>query len=116
MGFKRDGSDSDGDAFGGGEGGVFGQTAPIQHRENELFCFEPKDNQVEAIQHLLCDRSDQILITETGFGKSVTFQAAPRSRKSRNVRAYENAGVKDRPLKRKYWDAIFCGIVAEWKQ
>ena len=49
------GSDSDGDAFGSGEGGVFEQTAPIQHRANEFFCFEPKDNQVEAIQHLLCD-------------------------------------------------------------
>jgi hypothetical protein len=51
---------SEGHAFGGGEGGVFEQTVPVQHRVNELFCFEPKDNQVEAIQHLLCDRN-QIL-------------------------------------------------------
>ncbi|KAN0085173.1 hypothetical protein V8E54_001640 [Elaphomyces granulatus] len=39
----------------------------------ELFCFEPKDNQVEAIQHLLCDRN-QILITETGFGRVEAFE------------------------------------------
>jgi len=71
------GSDSDGDAFEGSEGGVFEQTAPIQHRANELFCIEPKDNQVEAIQYLLCHRSDRIRIAETGFGKSIIFQAAP---------------------------------------
>ena len=50
------------------------ETAPIQHRVNELFCFESKDDQVEAIQYLLCDRN-QILIVETGF---IIFQAAPR--------------------------------------
>ncbi|KAN0074361.1 hypothetical protein V8E54_008298 [Elaphomyces granulatus] len=55
----------------GSDGDVFEQTAPIQHRANELFCFEPKDHQVEAIQHLLCDRN-QILIVETGF---IIFQA-----------------------------------------
>jgi hypothetical protein len=59
----------------GSDSDVFEQTAPIQHRANELFCFEPKDDQVEAIQHLLCDRN-QILIVETGF---IIFQAAPRS-------------------------------------
>jgi hypothetical protein len=59
----------------GSDSDVFEQTAPIQHRANELFCFEPKDHQVEAIQHLLCDRN-QILIVETGF---IIFQTAPRS-------------------------------------
>jgi hypothetical protein len=50
----------------GSDSDVFEQTAPIQHRANELFCFKPKNDQVEAIQHLLCDRN-QILIVETGF-------------------------------------------------
>ncbi|KAN0083393.1 hypothetical protein V8E54_002481 [Elaphomyces granulatus] len=56
----------------GSDSDVFEQT---QHRANELFCFEPKDDQVEAIQHLLCDRN-RILIVEIGF---IIFQAAPRS-------------------------------------
>jgi hypothetical protein len=68
------GSNSDGDdAFGAGEGCAF-ETASIQHRVNELFGFEPKDKQVEAIQHLLCDRSDRILISKTGI---IIFQAPP---------------------------------------
>ena len=72
----------------GSDSDVFEQTAPIQHRANELFCFEPKDDQVEAIQHLLCDRN-QILIVETGF---IIFQTAPdpssrKSRLSRSMRA-----------------------------
>jgi len=68
-------SDSDGDdAFGGG---VIEQTAFIRHRVNELFGFEPKNKQVEAIQHLLYDKRDLILIAKTGFGKSIIFQAPP---------------------------------------
>jgi len=72
-------SDSDGDdAFGGG---VIEQTALIRHRVNELFGFEPKNKQVEAIRHLLYDKRDLIrdliLIAKTGFGKSIIFQALP---------------------------------------
>ena len=47
---------------------------------NELFSFEPKDNQVGAIQHLLCNRSDQILIARIGFGKIIIFQTPPGSK------------------------------------
>ena len=68
-------SDSDGDdAFGGG---VIEQTALIRHHVNELFGFEPKNKQVEAIRHLLYDKRDLILIAKTGFGKSIIFQALP---------------------------------------
>jgi superfamily II DNA helicase RecQ len=68
-------SDSDGDdAFGGG---VIEKTALIRHRVNELFGFEPKNKQVEAIRHLLYDKRDLILIAKTGFGKSIIFQALP---------------------------------------
>ena len=68
-------SDSDGDdAFGGG---VIEQTAFIRHRVNELFGFERKNKQVEAIRHLLYDKRDLILIAKTGFGKSIIFQALP---------------------------------------
>src|SRR5467141_5124900 len=50
-------SDSDGDdAFGGV---VIEQTAHIRHRVNELFGFEPKNKQIEAIRHLLYDKRDQ---------------------------------------------------------
>jgi hypothetical protein len=39
-------SDED-DVFGGDESGVFDeQMAPIEHRMNELFSFEPENNQV----------------------------------------------------------------------
>jgi hypothetical protein len=69
------GSDSDGDdAF---RWDLFEQTALIQRRVNELFDFEPKDKQVEAIRKLLYDKSDLILIAKTGFGKSLIFQALP---------------------------------------
>jgi ATP-dependent helicase YprA (DUF1998 family) len=69
------GSDSDGDdAF---RWDLFEQTALIQRRVNELFDFEPKDKQVEAIRKLLYDKSDLILIAKTGFGKSIIFQALP---------------------------------------
>ena len=70
MDFRND-SDGD-DAFGGG---VIEQTALIRHRVNELFGFEPKNKQVEAIRHLLYDKRDLILIAKTGFGKSIIFQA-----------------------------------------
>ncbi|KAN0082113.1 hypothetical protein V8E54_003411 [Elaphomyces granulatus] len=73
--YSRSGSRTNGFEDFGSDSDVFEQTAPIQHRANELFCFESKDDQVEAIQHLLCDRN-QILIVETGF---ILFQAAPRS-------------------------------------
>ena len=53
------------------------QTALIRHRVNELFGFEPKNKQVEAIRHLLYDKRDLILIAKTGFGKSIIFQALP---------------------------------------
>src|SRR4029077_1183166 len=69
-------SDSD-DALGGNENGVFEQIALIQHRVNEVFGFEPNNKQVEAIRHLLFDKSDLILIAKTGFGKSIIFQAFP---------------------------------------
>ena len=72
MDFRND-SDGD-DAFGGG---VIEQTALIRHRVNELFGFEPKNKQVEAIRHLLYDKRDLILIAKTGFGKSIIFQALP---------------------------------------
>ena len=72
MDFRND-SDGD-DAF---EGGVIEQTALIRHRVNELFGFEPKNKQVEAIRHLLYDKRDLILIAKTGFGKSIIFQALP---------------------------------------
>ena len=63
------GSDSDGDdAF---RWDLFEQTALIQRRVNELFGFEPKDKQVEAIRKLLYDKSGLILIARTGFGKSI---------------------------------------------
>jgi superfamily II DNA or RNA helicase len=65
------GSDSDGDdAF---RWDSFEQTALIQRCVNELFGFEPKDKQVEAIRKLLYDKSDLILIAKTGFGKSIVF-------------------------------------------
>jgi hypothetical protein len=48
-------SDSD-DALGGNENGVFEQIALIQYRVNEVFGFEPKNKQVEAIRHLLFDK------------------------------------------------------------
>jgi superfamily II DNA helicase RecQ len=69
-------SDRD-DAFEGDESGVFEQMALIQHRATELFGFEPKSKQVEAIRHLLYDKSDLILIAKTGFGKSIVFQVLP---------------------------------------
>ena len=48
------GSDSDGDdAF---RWDLFEQTALTQRRVNELFGFEPKDKQVEAIRKLLYDK------------------------------------------------------------
>ena len=69
------GSDSDGDdAFGGG---AIEQTALIRHRVHELFGFEPKNKQVDAIRHLLYEKRDLILIAKTGFGKSIIFQALP---------------------------------------
>ena len=59
------GSDSDGDdAF---RWDLFKQTALIQRRVNELFGFEPKDKQVEAIRKLLYDKSDLILIALVSF-------------------------------------------------
>ena len=78
--------DSNGDdEFRSDEGGVFKKMALVR-RVNELFGFQPKDKQVEGIRHLLYDKSDQILIPKTDFGKSIIFQALPMIReKSRHV-------------------------------
>jgi hypothetical protein len=58
--------DSDYDnAFEGDESGVFEQMALIQHRVTELFGFEPKNQQVEAIRHLL------YTIKATSFWQSI---------------------------------------------
>jgi hypothetical protein len=72
MDFRSD-SDRD-DAFGGG---VIEQTALIRHRVNELFGFEPKNKQVEAIRHLLYDKRDLILIAKTGFVKVSSSRHSP---------------------------------------
>ena len=37
------------------------QTALIRHCVNELFGFEPKNKQIEAIRHLLYDKRDLVL-------------------------------------------------------
>lgn len=42
-----------------------------------LFGFEAKCLQVDAIETLAFDREDLILIAKTGFGKSIIFQALP---------------------------------------
>ena len=39
--------------------------------------FEPKVEQVDALEELLIEKRDVILIARTGFGKSIIFQAAP---------------------------------------
>jgi hypothetical protein len=70
--------DSDYDnAFEGDESGVFEQMALIQHRVTELFGFEPKNQQVEAIRHLLYDKGDLILIAKTSV-RSYSSQARIR--------------------------------------
>jgi hypothetical protein len=45
----------------------------IQHGVNELFSLEPKDKQVETIQHLLGDRRGPIPMANAGSGKSIIF-------------------------------------------
>jgi len=72
-----DGMSGDGDdAFRGGEDGVFEQTALIEHGVNELFGLEPKNKQIETLQHLLGDRRGPILMANAGPGKSNYYAAA----------------------------------------
>ena len=52
-----------------------GRQIAIQHGVNGLFSLEPKDKQVETIQHLLGDRRGPILMANAGSGKSIIFQA-----------------------------------------
>lgn len=49
----------------------------IQTRIKELFGFEPKKEQIEALCCLIYDRTDLVLVAGTSFGKSLIFQAAP---------------------------------------
>jgi hypothetical protein len=57
LDFGRDSGGGD-DTFGGV---VIEQTALIRHCVNELFGFEPKNKQIEAIRHLLYDKRDLVL-------------------------------------------------------
>lgn len=54
-----------------------GQHELIQTKVRSLFQIRLKDQQLEAIHHLMFQRLDLILIAKTGFGKSIIFQAAP---------------------------------------
>lgn len=49
----------------------------IEKRVQELFHINLKTIQLQAIHHVLFQRSDLILIAKTGFGKSIIFQATP---------------------------------------
>ena len=49
----------------------------IEKRVKELFHIDLKIIQLQAIHHVLFQRSDLILIAKTGFGKSIIFQATP---------------------------------------
>jgi hypothetical protein len=65
--------------LGGGEDGVFEQTALIQHGVNELFGLEQlktSKSRVETLQHLLGDRRGPILMANAGPGKSNYYAAA----------------------------------------
>ena len=43
----------------------------------DCFKFPAKEEQVTAIETLVKDREDVILVAKTGFGKSIIFQAVP---------------------------------------
>ena len=60
----------------------------IQHGVNELFSLEPKDKQVETIQHLLGNRRGPILMANAGSGKSIIFQAPPLIQEARELIYY----------------------------
>jgi superfamily II DNA helicase RecQ len=49
----------------------------LQEKVAQLFKFQPHQEQIEAIHHLLTRREDLILIAKTGWGKSVIFQSIP---------------------------------------
>jgi superfamily II DNA helicase RecQ len=49
----------------------------LRVRLRELFGFEPREEQVEAITTLAIAQEDLILIARTGWGKSLIFQALP---------------------------------------
>lgn len=49
----------------------------IEKRVKDLFHINLKTIQLQAIYHVLFQRSDLILIAKTGFGKSIIFQATP---------------------------------------
>ena len=69
------GSDSDGDSDGDDafRWDLFEQMALIQRRVNELFGFEPKDKQVEAIRKLLShDKSDLISLPKQALVKALS--------------------------------------------
>ena len=53
------------------------QRDSIKGRVKELFKFEIKPEQLEALHHLIIRKQDLILIAGTSFGKSLIFQAAP---------------------------------------
>lgn len=43
----------------------------------ERFGFHARQEQLDALDTLICEKRDVILIARTGFGKSIVFQAAP---------------------------------------
>jgi superfamily II DNA helicase RecQ len=49
----------------------------LQERLVQVFKFQPHQEQVEAIHHLLTRREDLILIAKTGWGKSLIFPSIP---------------------------------------
>lgn len=53
------------------------QCEKIHDRVGSFFQINLKDQQLQAIHHLVHRRLDLILIAKTGFGKSIIFQAAP---------------------------------------
>ena len=51
------------------------QSAIVRQAVRLRFPYNPRDQQIEALRHLIFDRTDLILIARTSFGKSTVIQA-----------------------------------------
>lgn len=57
----------------------------LQEKIKHHFHLQPHEEQIDAIQHLVNQRDDLILIAKTGWGKSLIFQCIPLLHPDKNI-------------------------------
>ncbi|KAI9772493.1 MAG: hypothetical protein M1840_000698 [Geoglossum simile] len=70
-------ADAESEGVAGGEGVAEDEKNTLLYRLQQLYEYEPRREQVEAIHTLVYERRDLILSARTGWGKSMIFQSIP---------------------------------------